>query len=110
MTVRFTKHYHAMNAFKTHSKIECRFGSRITPEEALCWTNNVQILSPIIDKKNGLLCYLVDDEVRKVVGIAVLDGSKRLRALWVAPGDFKEYFDIESKNSAVTQLKNSLRK
>lgn len=103
----------AKKNFQANTVVECVFGSRVKPALGLSvddyhWTAKVKVIQPIIDRINGCHCYLVDDEKKKVIGIAVAKSHDGYRSLWVNSDDFKSYSNEEEKSKFLAEFRSKL--
>lgn len=99
--------------FKNAKQASCIFGSRVSQPakevgELQYWTSGVEIIQPLRDQRNDVLCYLVDDPEHRFVGIAVLDTHNGCKGLRVLPQDMVSYTDDAHRSQCIDVLRSKL--
>lgn len=106
----------AAKKFKDGNRHQCTFGSRIrpshlplgTPIKDYYWSASVKVHSMIMDRKNEKRCFIVEDEQRKALGIAVMNSHDFNNTLLVLPQDVRFYDTMEERESILEDFKDEL--
>lgn len=106
----------AAKKFQDGNRHQCTFGSRIkpphlslgTPLEDYYWSASVKVFPLIMDQKNEKRCFIVEDEQRKVLGIAVMNSHDSYNTLIVLPQDVRFYNTVEEREFIIEEFKDEL--